>query len=177
MGREVNMKPRISSAFIVLTAIAASFVFSESAGAQCDRYIGQSVGGLSVIVDSCSISRASYRSVDFVYYLGSERVDSQANCEDMTWTTFPERQVYRPRSQATIKMLDYVCNYDSRPSNPKSSAFVFAPPSNVRVVPNGDVLCVVRSPMAINTYGVIGDWYYTDFCGSMGVIHDSQLRF
>jgi len=164
MGREVNMKPRISSAFIVLTAIAASFVFSESAGAQCDRYIGQSVGGLSVIVDSCSI-------------LGSERVDSQANCEDMTWTTFPERQVYRPRSQATIKMLDYVCNYDSRPSNPKSSAFVFAPPSNVRVVPNGDVLCVVRSPMAINTYGAIGDWYYTDFCGSMGVIHNSQLRF
>jgi len=171
------MKPRISSAFIVLTAIAASFMFSESAGAQCDHYIGQAVGGQSIVVDSCSISRASYRSLNFIYYLGGERVDSQANCEDMTWTTFPERQLHRPRSRATMRMLDYVCNYNSSPSNATSSAFVFAPPSNVRVVPNGDVLCVVRTPMAINTYGAVGQWYYTDVCGSMGVIHDSQLRF
>lgn len=172
------MKPRRFSVPILLAAIAASFLFSEPSAAQsCNYYAGRAVGGQTINIDTCSISRASYRSVDFVYYLGSDRIESQANCEDRVWTTFPERTVHSPQSAATMKMLNYVCNFDTQPSSGTGSAFVFNPPSNVRVAPNGNILCVVRSPQNIDLYGANGEWYYTDVCGSMGLIHSSQLRF
>ncbi len=171
------MKPRKFSGLLLLTVIATSLMISEPTAAQsCNYYAGRAVGGQTLNVDTCSISRASYRSVDFVYYLGGERVESQANCEDRIWTTFPERAVNRPQSAATERMLNYVCNVDSQQSR-TGSAFVFDPPSNVRVSPNGDVLCVVRSRQNIDLYGSKGDWYYTDVCGSMGLINSSQLRF
>jgi hypothetical protein len=56
-------------------------------------------------------------------------------------------------------------------------AIVFDPPSNVRQSPNGDSLCSVRERTTINIYGSTGDWYYTDICGTMGVIHFSQITF
>lgn len=172
------MKPLGSVAFVLFSAIAASLIVSEPAAAQsCNYYVGRAVGGQAINVDTCSIARASYRSVNFVYYLGNERVASQANCEDRVWTTFPERAVHRPQSAATVSMLDYVCNFDSQQPSQTNSAFVFDPPSNVRVAPNGQVLCVVRSPQTINLYGTNGEWYYTDICGDMGLIHSSQLRF
>lgn len=171
------MKPLVSSGLVLLTAIAASFIVSEPTAAQsCNYYVGRAVDGQAINIDTCSISRASYRSVNFVYYLGSDRVESQANCQDLVWTTFPERIVHRPQSAATEKMLDYVCNFDSQTSR-TGTAFVFDPPSNVRVSPNGNLLCVVKSPQTIDLYGRNGEWYYTDVCGSMGVIHSSQLRF
>ncbi|WP_017294796.1 SH3 domain-containing protein [Geminocystis herdmanii] len=56
-------------------------------------------------------------------------------------------------------------------------AVVFAPPSNVRVSPNGQVLCSVKSVTSINTYGSTNGWYITDVCGRNGYIHHSQIRF
>lgn len=138
-------------------------------------YAGQAVDGRSVNVDLTSVSRASDHSINFVYYLGSERVEAQANCTAGNWTTFPERQTHRPQSQATQNMLDAVCS--SLTSDSSNRAIVFAPPSNVRVSPNGNILCTVRSRTTVDTYGSIGDWYYTDVCGQMGVIHSSQIRF
>jgi hypothetical protein len=163
-----------------LSTIAASWLLpSQPAQAQtCGYYAGQASGGQSINVNLCSISRASYRSIDFVYYLGNERVQSQANCEAGTWTTFPERSVHRPQSQATQNMLNVVCSYKA--SNPTSSAgvaLVFDPPSNVRVSPNGQILCSVRKRTSINIYGSTGSWYYTNVCGRMGVINSSQIRF
>ncbi|HEY9698801.1 MAG TPA: hypothetical protein V6D10_16170 [Trichocoleus sp.] len=140
-------------------------------------YAGQSVDGRSVNVDLSSISRASERSMNFVYYLGNERVEAQANCTAGTWTTFPERQAHRPQSQATQNMVDEVCSRLTSNTPSSNRAVVFAPPSNVRVSPNGEVLCAVRSRTTIDTYGSIGDWYYTNVCGQMGVIHSSQIRF
>ncbi len=64
-------------------------------------------------------------------------------------------------------------------------AFVYKPPSNVRTEPNGDVLCSIDEPTDINVYDYAGStyngsrevkWYYTDACGSMGVIAYSQFR-
>jgi hypothetical protein len=146
----------------------------------CNYFAGTAVGGQNINVDTCSISRASSRSVDFVYYLGNEKVTSQANCNNGTWMTFPERQVNRPQSQATQKMLNVVCNYRSLNSSNSSSsakAFVFDPPSNVRTSPNGSILCSVTTPTMINVYNSINSWYYTDVCGRTGVIHSSQIRF
>lgn len=56
-------------------------------------------------------------------------------------------------------------------------AYVIDPPSNVRVVPNGAIICSVKERRRINTYGFQGDWFYTDACGKMGVIHVSQIKF
>lgn len=56
-------------------------------------------------------------------------------------------------------------------------AVVFDPPSNVRVSPNGAVLCSVNSVTSINTYGSTNGWYITDVCGRNGYIHQSQIRF
>lgn len=57
------------------------------------------------------------------------------------------------------------------------SAIVFDPPSNVRNAPNGGILCSVRERTTINIYEKVGDWYNTDVCGQMGVIHSSQVKF
>ncbi len=165
--------------FILTLATGTIWGLAASASAELLYYAGRAVEGQRVTVDLDTISRASSRSVDFVYYLGQEKIWSQANCVAGTWTTFPERAVHRPQSPATRNMLDVVCNYDSNPTATSrvGTAFVFDPPSNVRAYPNGDILCTVRQPSTINLYGAIGKWYYTDVCGSIGVIHTSQLRF
>ncbi len=154
------------------------FMVQTPAVAQdCNYFAGTASTGESVNVDICNLSITDSGKVDFVYYLGNQKVISQADCEAGSWTTFPEKEVHRPQSQATQRMLDAVCSYSySSPSN-SSSAVVFAPPSNVRQSPNGNVLCSIDQVMSINIYGSDGDWYYTDACGSMGVIHSSQVRF
>lgn len=55
------------------------------------------------------------------------------------------------------------------------SAVVFEPPSNVRVKPNGRVLCSVNSETNIGVYGYNNGWYKTDVCGKSGYIHQSQV--
>lgn len=57
------------------------------------------------------------------------------------------------------------------------NAYVFDPPSNVRVTPNGAIQCSVNSRIYINIYGTSSDgaWFKTDYCGSMGYIHNSQI--
>jgi hypothetical protein len=171
-----------SSMLGLCVLISALFPWSKrGASAQsCNYFAGTAVTGQSVNVDICSISKASYQSVDFIYYLGNKKVISQANCNNGTWIDFSTRQVNRPQSQATQDMLDVVCNYRSSPSNSivySEEAFVFEPPSNVRTSPNGSILCVVTTPSVINIYGSIKAWYYTDVCGRTGVVHSSQIRF
>jgi serine/threonine-protein kinase len=56
-----------------------------------------------------------------------------------------------------------------------SSAFVFAPPSNVRNAPNGEIICSINRAVSIEVYQKEGEWYYTDACGG-GYIHRSQIR-
>lgn len=56
-------------------------------------------------------------------------------------------------------------------------AKVFDPPSNVRATPNGAILCSVTSTGKIPIQGKDGVWYRTDYCGSPGYIHKSQVKF
>jgi hypothetical protein len=162
-----------------LSSILVSFspVLSQTS----NFFAGTAVGGQAINVDLRSIRRVSSSSIDFVYYLGSTRIYSQANCLDGYWVTFPERQTNRPQSQATQRMLDKVCSYQGSGSASQSRgpgvAIVFAPPSNVRNSPNGEILCSVRTRQAINVYGREGQWYLTDFCGGRGYIHEGQVRF
>jgi hypothetical protein len=141
------------------------------------RYLGQAVGGQRVSVDLNSINRVSPRSVDFTYYLGNDQRYSQANCEDGTWTTFEDGVVHQPQSGTTSEMIRLVCNGDHGTANNQAEHwFVFAPPSNVRTAPNGDLQCTIRSARQINVYSWTGDWAVTDACGSRGYIHSSQIE-
>lgn len=164
-----------------LTLCAPLVVQSNAIAQTCNYYAGQSVEGQGINVDLCSVSRASAKSVDFIYYLGADRVQSQANCEDGVWTTFPERVVHRPQSQATQNMLQAVCASGATRSSatedaPQNTAIVFDPPSNVRAMPDGDILCSIEQRENINIYGSTGQWYQTDACGAPGFIHGSQIR-
>lgn len=55
-------------------------------------------------------------------------------------------------------------------------AVVFAPPSNIRAIPNGQIICSVSSAVSINIYGFSNGWYETDYCGNWGYIHQSQVQ-
>ncbi|MGB5913327.1 MAG: hypothetical protein WBG63_00575 [Phormidesmis sp.] len=71
-------------------------------------------------------------------------------------------------------------NNNSVNSNPDAvqTALVYDPSSNVRETPNGYVLCSIDTRAYINIYGhYMDDWYSTDACGSLGVIHISQIQF
>ena len=56
-------------------------------------------------------------------------------------------------------------------------AMVIEPPSNIRYTPNGNIICSVNDNRHINIYNLVGEWYKTDFCGSVGYIHKSQVDF
>ncbi|WP_013320222.1 SH3 domain-containing protein [Gloeothece verrucosa] len=72
--------------------------------------------------------------------------------------------------------LSLFTNITKVAAQPSGQAVVFDPPSNVRVTPNGAVLCSVRTVSPINIYGSQNGWYVTDACGEMGYIHSSQIR-
>lgn len=82
----------------------------EAKAQSCNYFAGTAITGQKVNVDTCSMSRSGNQNVDFVYYLGNQKMVSQAHCRYGTWTTFRDRQTHRPQSQATQKMLDLVCS-------------------------------------------------------------------
>jgi serine/threonine protein kinase, bacterial len=137
---------------------------------------GRAVDGQAIEVDLDSVSKNADGTVDFVYTLGTERIQSQANCQAGTWTTFPENKTHVPQSRATRRMLGLVCtNAGDRPRI--RQAEIIDPPSNVRKRPNGVIICSLPDRTKINVYGSVGSWYITDACGERGVIHDSQIKF
>lgn len=84
----------------------------------------------------------------------------------------------RQQSQNPIVMPQTVS-----PTSSAGAAIVFAPPSNIRESPNGRILCSVTRKATIKIYGSTsvndknGVWIYTDVCGSMGVIHSTQIKY
>ena len=147
----------------------------------CEYPTGNSKDGQPITVDICSIQSDSSESISFTYYLGTEKVDSLANCMEGSWTTFPEKQVQRPQSAATQKMLDRVCSSKSNKavsgSTSQRTALIFDPPSNVRTSPNGEVLCSIKEKTRVTINQINGDWYNVDICGSSGWIKADQLKF
>jgi hypothetical protein len=166
---------------IVTATLATGLVLGSGAIAQArDFYLGTATDGQPVRVDMDSIARASYRSVNFIYYLGDDRIFAQANCSAGSWITFPEGQVNYPQSRATQRMVNFVCRNGSTAEEPTSNrrlALVIDPPSNVRETPNGDIICALPRRTTINIYNPTGSWYRTDACGQMGFIHNSQIQF
>jgi hypothetical protein len=156
----------------------------STSSSSCNYYTGKAVEGQSVNVDLCSVSPKSSGAIAFVYALGSRRMESEANCGNGTWTTLQDGQTHRPQSLATEKMINRVCGdrganqiLSQSTTSQSGAAIVFDPPSNVRVSPNGAIICSVKRRTTINIYGSVGSWYKTDVCGTMGVISADQIRF
>ena len=69
----------------------------------------------------------------------------------------------------------------SNPDRVGQIAWVSSPPTNIRATPNGKIQCVVPREGRIRLYGSSGQgdyngvWYYTDYCGKMGLIHSTQF--
>ncbi|MEO1620648.1 MAG: hypothetical protein AAFU53_06395 [Cyanobacteria bacterium J06632_3] len=176
---------------------------------------GAAVGGQIITVDTCSVKAGNPRAIDFVYYLGAEKIESSADCPGGNWTTYPERAVHYPQSAATQTMVNIVCQKAGHAAvvaaAPVSQApalrpavasrqtdesigdfipsshewFVYDPPSNVRTVPGGDILCSIQDKRFIHVSGYISAgkedggsdiWRKTNACGSEGWIHGSQLQ-
>lgn len=171
----MNYPALLSSFFIFASAVSVNAAQRTyiAQSPSCFYYTGDSATGKGITVDLCSIAPINVRAINFTYYLGNELVSSQANCTVGTWTTFPERQVYQPQSAATQTMVGAVC----RRSGFAEIAVVYAPPSNVRDSPNGEILCTLEERGNLSVYGSTANWYYTDACGVFGVIHSSQIRF
>lgn len=153
----------------------------RSSGESEFYYAGIAVGGQPVRVNILSIKQTPNPvKVSFEYYLGSEKVPSQANCSSKTWTTYPEGVTHSPKSIATSNMIERVCQAISsiRPSiSTSGAAIVYDPPSNIRATPNGVILCSVTTKGTIPIKGTYGNWYGTNYCGSTGYIHKSQVKF
>jgi SH3-like domain-containing protein len=75
-----------------------------------------------------------------------------------------------------IISLAVLSSFVSVPVLAQSAAYIFAPPSNIRNVPEGEIICTINNRVTINVYERSGQWYYTDYCGG-GYIHQSQIRF
>ncbi|MBM0740184.1 hypothetical protein JOY44_00750 [Phormidium sp. CLA17] len=148
-----------------------------AAPAQAETFsAGTASNGQFIRVDIDSINRASARSVNFIYYLGNERVFAQAHCDTRSWTTFPENQTQYPKSRATQQMVDFVCDRTRNVSTTSRTARVIDPPSNVRATPNGRIICSLERTQ-IEVFEPTGSWYRTNVCGAKGYIHKSQIQF
>jgi hypothetical protein len=166
---------------VLTTALTTTLTANVSfAGADNWEYQGKaSTGeGVTVNLDSVKVVMRSLGirrspSYFFTYRIGSDEVFAITDC---TGTFSPSKDGDRfdapiaPNSRATRRMLDRVCNYRV------NTARVFSPPSNVRMGPNGNVLCTIPRQKTITTYGQEGAWVYTDACGKLGMIHSSQIR-
>ncbi|MEX0269819.1 hypothetical protein AB3R30_11790 [Leptolyngbyaceae cyanobacterium UHCC 1019] len=162
-----------------LTAVATTLTvgLGAIAPAQAGSFsAGTASNGQSVRVDIDSINRASARSINFVYYLGEERIFAQAHCDTRSWTTFPENKTQYPQSVATQSMVNFVCDKTRNVSTTARTALVVDPPSNVRATPNGRIICSLGRTR-IEVFEPTGSWYRTNVCGAKGYIHKSQIQF
>ena len=147
--------------------------------------LGQASTGAPIRLLMGSINQRDAEYREFTYQLGNDSVQAMANCKDQSWTSYPERQVNRPQSPATERMLALVCGTAPGVAAPSPTAdasfpgvaIVFDPPSNVRRQPGGGFLCTIDARRSIRVGPAQGDWYPTSACGARGFIHKSQVRF
>ncbi|MFK8186568.1 MAG: hypothetical protein AB8B99_24585 [Phormidesmis sp.] len=101
----MKMKATHAVALIASTVIAGlTLRVNAEPTTKADRYYaGQAAGGQSVVLDLTSISSEGEYSANFTYFLGEERIPSQANCAGRgSWTTIDTGVVYYPQSPAAL---------------------------------------------------------------------------
>jgi hypothetical protein len=170
------MLKRIIATATILTAL------STSAQAATWEYQGKASTGenVSLNTDSIQVSYMSVRDDRFSYFfnyqIGQDRLYALTTC-DGRFQTSKDGDLFgdfiTPQSRATATMLDRVCSYHVK------QAQVISPPSNVRFGPSTKdrIICSIKTSKNITTFGSRDDWFYTDACGKLGLIHTSQIQF
>lgn len=82
--------------------------------------LGLSVSGLPIRLHMRSIKNWDPPYRRFSYQLGNSQVLAMADCHDWSWTSYPERQINRPQSEATERMMRLVCNSTANQSSMQS---------------------------------------------------------
>ncbi len=57
-----------------------------------------------------------------------------------------------------------------------TQGYIYAPPSNIRYSPNGEVKATIRTPVCVPIHGWIGEWNLISY-PHLGWVHDSQIYF
>jgi hypothetical protein len=167
---------------IILAFIVVSTYGTASIARTSERweYQGSASTGEKVYLNLDSIQQEGRKNgYFFTYQIGTDRPVAFTPCDGrfqvVTANGVTFNPLMKPQSEATQKMLDRICSYQRKQK--AKPAYVFAPPSNVRTSPDGDILCSVDTQKMIETYGSQGVWFYTNVCGKMGIIHSSQIKF
>lgn len=79
--------------------------------------LGQASTGTPIRLLMGSINQRDAQYREFTYQLGNDNVQAMANCTDQCWTSYPERQVNRPHSPATERMLTLFCGTTASVAN------------------------------------------------------------
>jgi hypothetical protein len=178
------MFKRIALLSIGLIALSATSAMAQDATWE---YQGRASTGekVSLNLESVQVVRRSLGletppAYFFTYQIGPDRVPAITGCDGRLSISENGGETYKrtitPQSSAMVSLLDRVCTVT------KISAQIIDPPSNVRMGAdtNSDIICSVKTRKFITTYGahaIQRDWFYTDACGKVGLIHASQLRF
>ncbi len=166
----------------IIATTALFSAISTSAQAATWEYQGKASTGekVSLNLDSIQVSPMSVRGDRFSYFfnyqIGPDRLYALTTC-DGRFQTSKDGDLFgefiTPQSRATVAMLDRVCTYHIK------RAKVISPPSNVRFGPSTQerIICSIKTSKNITTFGSTDDWFYTDACGKLGLIHSSQIQF
>lgn len=104
--RKINLLTTIGSSLITMIIATAPAMAEEWI------YMGKAVTGEEIYVDKDSIFPGR-EGMRFIYKIGNETLQAAANCERDTWYVLKYDQSYSPQSDATAKMLDYVCSFNN----------------------------------------------------------------
>lgn len=100
-------KARVS---ILVSSMMSIFTAVYPALAEDWVDMGTADTGEKVYVDADSIY-AGKEGKRFIYSIGNETLHAAANCSNNTWYVLEYDTTYSPQSNATQKMLNYVCEY------------------------------------------------------------------
>ncbi|NJM48699.1 MAG: hypothetical protein HC860_23140 [Alkalinema sp. RU_4_3] len=132
---------------------------------------------ISLSLDSIQIAQRSLGVAKppgyfFQYRIGPDMIYGMTLCNgEFSTSRTGDRygQPITPKSEANQRMLDRVCNYRVT----KAQAIASSP---VQMGPEGKTICTIKSDRDITLYGQDGEWFYTDACRKIGMIHSSQIR-
>ncbi|AFY37066.1 serine/threonine protein kinase [[Leptolyngbya] sp. PCC 7376] len=143
-------------------AIAGIFVFS-------------SIGGLTYL----QLQRAEGESEQEIFVSGTSESETtpEIDTEQLNSDSEPTMKEPTVGQKTPLAPEESPVVIVPKVRQSRELAVVFEPPSNVRVSPNGTILCAINNQATINIYDASGDWYETDACGAMGVIHISQIKW
>jgi hypothetical protein len=156
---------------------------SSNAGSRQDRSWedqGKATTGesISLSLDSIQIAQRSLGIAKppgyfFQYRIGPDIIYGMTFCNgEFSTSRTGDRygQTITPKSEANQRMLDRVCSYRVTTAQALASA-------PVQMGPEGRTICTIKSERGITLYGQDGDWFYTDACRKIGMIHSSQIRY